>query len=154
MIQITDRIWIGNSKDEQLLQFDNHPNIAILNVAQDLQGTKGWKNKIEYMQVGLIDGPGNEPVGYYTAVLALATLLKRSKVIVCCHSGSRSLAVVIMYRDVVAGHGWPGDWRPTWDGWYVRLCAETGVTLPVPHPAHRDAYDKLDWKLVSAILRE
>src|SRR4051812_26384297 len=101
MIPLTRGIWIGDGADEAYGDLCSAGVKAILNVAQDLPSTRGWRQGIEYMHVGLIDGPGNPTTAYYAAVLALATLLKRSHTVVCCHSGSRSMAVVLMYLSVV-----------------------------------------------------
>jgi hypothetical protein len=145
VIQMSDGIWIGNSTDEK----QANPNLirGVLNVAQDLQATCGWKNGIEYMQVGLIDGPGNPPVAYPAAVLALATLLARGSVLVCCHNGGRSLAVVLMYLNIASPR--------SLDNWISILeeRMEINVRLPTINPAHRAAFDNMNWRSLSKLLR-
>ncbi len=59
MIRLTDRIRIGNSDDDALGYLMESSVTGVLCVAHDIQGRCGWFNKIEYTQVGLIDGPGN-----------------------------------------------------------------------------------------------
>jgi hypothetical protein len=132
---------------------------GVLNVAQDLQGTRGWHSKVEYMQVGLINGPGNELSAYTAAVLALSALLRRGNVLVCCHDADRSLAVVIMY--LIAKRGKRSDnpglfnrWT-TWDDMLDELIervARDGRALKEPHESHRAAADNLPMSLFEQIL--
>jgi len=134
VIRLTETIWIGDSSDSSL-RFD-----AVLNVAQDLRGACGWPD-VEYMQVGLIDGPGNPPSAYCAAVLALEALLSRhTRVLVCCHTRARSLAVVMMYLNIGSEYGW--------DGLLELLRERVDVDLPVPHEAHRKMFDQIDWQLL------
>lgn len=145
MIRLNDHIWIGGSGDEK--QSELHPSgiSAILNVAQDLEATRGWSNEIEYMQVGLLDGPGNPAVSYCAAILALHTLLQRHRgILVCCHEGGRSLAIVLMYMHATSGRDW--------DDCLALLAERVNVDLPVPNDIHRDALDKLPWKLLKGML--
>lgn len=139
MIKLTDNLWVGNSSSTTVA---NTPllNIgAVLNVACDLRGEYGWPD-IEYAQVGLIDGPGNPPCAYAAAALTLAMLLDRHNVLVYCHTGSRAVAVALMYLNMVSNHGW--------DEWYTLLCERAGIDLPIPHPAHKTVFDGIDWKTV------
>jgi hypothetical protein len=137
VIRLTDTIWIGDSADS-ILRVN-----AVLNVAQDLRGAVGWPD-VEYMQVGLIDGPGNPLTTYYAAVLALSTLVKRHRrTLVCCHTGGRSLAVAMMYLNTTAGHDW--------EGLLGLLRERVDVGLPVPHGAHKVAFGMIDWKLLARI---
>ena len=145
MIQITDALYIGDSHDEAHANLDMLQIEAILNVAQDLHGTRGWTDRVEYMQVGLIDGPGNPLSAYYAATLALATLLKRSRVLVCCHSGGRSLAVAIMHMNMT----YKRSWSEQFDVLRERLDTE----LPSVHVAHELAFNKMNWRL-SAVASE
>lgn len=135
MIKVADNIWIGNAIDCEAVSL--HEISAILNVAQDLQGKRGWPD-VEYMQVGLIDGPGNPDSVYPAAVLALTALLKRHTVLVCCHEGSRSLAVVIMYMESLFKRGW-GTWVEV-------LTERVNTDLPVPHKVHKAAFDRINWE--------
>ena len=154
MIQLTDRIWIGNSFDEEECNLGFFGITAVLNVAQDLQPTRGWDKGIEYAHVGLIDGPGNPISMYCSAILALRTLVGRRKVLVCCHTASRSLAVVIMYQRASAGQGWPGDWSLDWDGHMSALMSRVKQVLPVPRPAHREAFDRLCWRSLEGMMKD
>lgn len=138
MISLTDNLWIGNSEDNAgALDVG-----GMLNVAQDLRSSNcGWPD-IEYMQIGLIDGPGNPISAYHSAVLALITLLSRyNKVLIYCHTGGRSLAVSLIYFNLVFGRGW--------DAWLLQLQNKIGISLPIPHEAHRQAYNKMNWRLLS-----
>lgn len=154
MIKIADTLWIGESADGRAQELVPRRIGACLNVAQDLWGMCGWMHGIEYMQVGLIDGPGNTLDAYYAAVLALSSLLKRRKTLVYCHTGGRSLAVVIMYLGARAGHGWPGDWSATWEGWLELLSRQAGVKLPVVNDVHRQAFDEMNWRLLSTAMED
>lgn len=142
MTQLTDNIWIGDSsvswRDVRASKID-----GVLNVAQDLRGIMGWPD-VEYMQVGLIDGPGNPATSYCAAALALSALIGRHKrILVCCHTGSRSMAVVMMYLNIAAGH--------SWDGLLALLRERVDADLPIPNAAHRAAFDGMDWRLLASI---
>lgn len=137
MIKLDDKIWIGNSGDEEFAKLEEAGIGAILNVAQDLQCSRGWNTGIEYTQVGLIDGPGNSLCAYQAAILALTALVKNKKVLVCCHTGARSLAVVLMYLNVENSRGWNGN--------LLFLKERIEDELPEPHPAHWAAFDKMNW---------
>lgn len=143
MIRLVDGLWIGERRDEQA-DLASFGITATLNVAHDLQGLRGWGAGIEASQIGLIDGPGNPPSAYIAAVMALSLLRLRHEVLVYCHTGLRSLAVAIMYLDTLAGRGW--------DGWLKILEERIGDDLPPTHPAHREAYEKIDWKAVSKLI--
>lgn len=140
MIQLGERLWIGNSstawKDYRAARIE-----AVLNVAQDLRGNVGWPD-MEYMQVGLIDGPGNSLSVYYAAVLSISALVKLRRTLVFCHTGGRSLVVSAMYINISLGYDW--------DGLMVILSERVDVELPTPHEAHRAVFKQMDW----AILRE
>lgn len=139
-------IWIGDSGDEvNSLQMSDAGIGATLNVAQDMHSRHGWWNGVEAMHVGLIDGPGNEDAAYCAAVLALHALLKRHNVLVFCHSGGRALAVAVMYLRACGGRDW--DW------WLGMLSERGDVSLPSVNQVHRDAFEQLDWKLLSRLIR-
>lgn len=139
MIQLTETIRIGDSSDSPL-KVD-----AVLNVAQDMRGDCGWPD-VEYMQVGLIDGPGNTLSAYCSAVLALATLCKRhDRVLVCCHTGSRSLAVALMYLSVASDH--------SWDALLDLLRERVDKELPIPHKEHREAFGLMNWQPLAGMIR-
>jgi protein-tyrosine phosphatase len=88
---ITDEVAIGNSQDST--HADNKQFDAVLNVAIDFDIMDGfkWRHK-----VGLLDGPGNDPLMFASAVILLHSLVRRGKkVLVHCHEGkSRSVMVV------------------------------------------------------------
>lgn len=138
MPRLTETLWMGGA-------ITVVPGVqSILNVAQDLRGEAGWPD-VDYMQVGLIDGPGNTVAAYHAAVLALVALQKRATTLVMCHGGSRSMSVCLMYLNlVVAERGW--------DGWIELLSERVDGDLPVPHPAHRDMFNKLNWKLLAEVV--
>ena len=143
MIRLTDNIWIGDSADA--MNLGSMRVSAVLNVAQDLRGKGGWPD-VEYMQVGLTDGPGNPIYLYTSAVLALTSLLQKHEVLVCCHTGSRSLAVVLMHMNARNRSGW--------DKLMEVLSERVDQKLPVPHTAHRKAFDKVNWKLLEKLVSE
>lgn len=135
MIRITDTLCICNA-DEPIPPGTE----AVLNVAQDLRGKIGWPH-IEYMQVGLVDGPGNPLAAYIAAALALSALQERGSVVVVCHGGSRSLAVVLMCLNLAGARDW--------DDWFLLLGERLECKLPNTHSAHREAFDKINWKLLT-----
>lgn len=138
MIRLTGNIWIGDSASSPL-KMD-----AVLNVAQDMRGDCGWPD-VEYMQVGLVDGPGNPPSAYCAAVLALAALCRRHRrVLVCCHTGSRSVAVVLMYVSILTDR--------SWDDSLVLLRERADGDIPDAHDAHKRVFDRIDWKTVTGIM--
>ncbi len=137
-----ENLWLGGAVGHNIAAAKI---TGVLNVAQDLRGYVGWP-EVDYMQVGLVDGPGNPIAAYCSAVLALETLLRRARTLICCHSGSRSMAVVLMYLNAAYGGGW--------DGCLVRLNERVDMALPVPHAAHRAAFDKVNWKLLSTLLKD
>ena len=147
MIKLTNALWIGDSNDEVGADLDSYGIGSILNVAQDLQAVRGWLNNVEYAQVGLIDGPGNTPAMYYAAVLVLHALLERNKVLVCCHTGGRSLAVAMMYL-----HG--AD-TVKWDEQITEISKQLSpeVELPVPHESHKLAFERINWRLLTSLRR-
>ncbi len=148
-------LWIGDSDDEQATIILKHNHIgAVLNVANDLRSTQSCEVGLEVAQVGLIDGPGNEPIMYCAAVLALRALLRKHNTLVFCHTGRRSAAVAIMYHAVCHNGGWPGDWEPTWDGWLKVLEKQAVARLPAPHYAHKLAFEGMKRRVVAALIKD
>lgn len=145
MIALTRNIWIGDSSDEQ--RGDIQHIDVVFNVAHDLQGTRGCNCGIEYVQVGLIDGPGNQLASYCAAVLALVSLVRDNKqVLVCAHTTGRPLAVVLMYMKFTSGREW---------GEVLELFRErVGEGLREPHAAHKSAYEAVDWRLLASAMEE
>lgn len=141
MIHLTDRIWIGDATAWRNAKLFNIG--AVLNVAQDLRCDCGWPD-VEYAQVGLVDGPGNLLCMYRAAALALMSLVERHNTLVCCHGGSRSMAVVLMYLGMVSGR--------KWDDLLDLLRERADIDLPIPHPAHKEAFDKIDWRLLMSTM--
>ena len=148
MIQVNDKLWIGNTIDEANLDFDVKGITGILMVAHDMQQLNRYrltaKSEVEYMQVGLIDGPGNTMMAYHAAVLALAAIIKRRQVMVCCHGMERSIAVVAMYLRLTQGRGW--DW------WVGKLCGMLDNDAPTIHEEHKLAFYKLNWRLLNTVI--
>ena len=142
MIRLTEQLWIGDSADGRNLEALGIT--AILNVAHDLRSFAGWP-EVEYAQVGLIDGPGNLPAAYHATILTLISLLGRHKqVLVCCHTGSRSMAVALMYLNLTFARGW--------DSWLDVLNEYVDLNLPEPHAAHRIAFDAIQWESLRGIV--
>lgn len=162
MTKLTDNLWIGDSDDEQALDKAPFEITAILNVAQDLQPTCGWDDGVESMQVGLIDGPGNEVVAYCAAVLALVALSRRhDRVLVYDHDGGRALAVALMYLNLVEGkyRADPLSWSHwlTWEERSVKVLttwyeSDQSSSLPIPHPAHAEVFARMPFGVMEAIL--
>lgn len=141
MIQVDAGLWVGDSHDGDRADESDVSFGAVLCVAQDLEGLVGWGLGIEYMQVGLIDGPGNVMAAYHAAVLALVVLMRRHEVVlVYCHTGGRALAVAIMYLCLTGWRGW---------GWWENALRENNDDLPQVHEAHRAAFDKINWRLLN-----
>lgn len=147
MIKITDRIWVGDALDEEHLDLQVHDIGGILNVAHDMQATRGWGCGVEYMQVGLVDGPGNTTAAYCAAVLALHAMLARHRrVMVCCHSESRSLSVAVFYINAVSSER---KWSELTDILKEALDRE----LPNINEAHQQAFKTINWRSVNKLMR-
>lgn len=95
MTQITDRLYIGSKDDQPYSKFT-----CVLNLAPDLYVL--IHEKLEYAQIGLIDGPGNHVGTIAAAVLVLRQLLDRHELVVLvCHGGTgRSGLVAALYLSV------------------------------------------------------
>lgn len=154
MIRVAEGLWVGDSDDARgyVEEID-----GVLNVAQDLQSRVGWPY-VEHMQVGLIDGPGNELVTYNAAVMALVTLCRRHKgVLIYDHKGGRAMAVSAMYLNLIGGKFRlnPLSWSH-WLTWDERIreikISETDEILPTVHEAHKHAFAKLPYGLLEALL--
>lgn len=142
MIQLTDTLFVGSSRDEKHADLAATGITNTLNVAQDLEGTRGWSRGVESMQVGLIDGPGNTMAAYHAAVLALAALQKRGKTLIYCHTGGRSLAVAMMYINLTGRIGWDT---------LLDLFREREIDLPALHEAHAIAFSKINFGLLEKL---
>ncbi len=147
MTEVAKNLWIGHSDDEKWVVRHRPPINGVLVVAHDMVPTNDWRDKIEYMHVGIIDGPGNPLSAYHAAVLALMTLVKRrddNRILVCAHDGGRALAVVIMYLYLL------GE-CPSWDECLARLRANS-AGIPKIHDAHRRAFFLMDWGMLTRVL--
>lgn len=151
MIQIDRKLWIGDSKSpSQCLKVNTE---CVLNVAQDLPILISWPI-VEYAQVGLIDGPGN-PIGlYHAAILTLMSLQKKGVTLVCCHDGGRSLAIGIMYLNLIYPSGTSSSYTNGcgWDGWINILSKRIKEELPKVHEIHKEIFDKIQWRFLSSII--
>lgn len=155
MIKFTDKLVIGESADVEHGDLGKHGITAVLNVASDLPKHKKCGDGMEYAQVGLVDGPGNEVGDYCAAVLALSSLVRRhSRVLVYDHDGARSLVVGMMYLRLVEGKvKVRSDYlrRRTWEemgGWVLGYFEDKGVSI---HQAHVEAFDKLPYGLLEVM---
>lgn len=154
MIAIDDKVWVGDSDDGHLA--DNDEISAVLNTAQDLSGRLCWP-QVEYSQVGLVDGPGNEVVNYCSAILALVSLTRRhDAILVYDHNGSRALAVGVMYLSLTEGKVMERvDFlrRRCWDELIHSLEEAYKAPLPVKaHIAHIKAFNKIPFSVLEALL--
>jgi hypothetical protein len=143
LIRVTDNLWVGNSSDGQKADVD-----IVFNVAVDLLPKLRYPS-VEYVQVGLVDGPGNPLSAYCGAILTLTSLMEKDKkVLVYCHEGkSRSVVVALMYLNLVGGQRRS---NPTaWSHWAMwdEMCVE-GLDLSKVHPAHIEAFNKMPWGLL------
>lgn len=152
MIMLSDDgLWLGSAACAYGDNLAKNSIGAVLNVAQDLRGQCGWP-EFEYVQVGLVDGIGNLSSTYASAVLALHYLLGRHKTVVCCHGGSRSLAVCIMYLEITR---WLGPTVPAarhWETWLEILNERTNIDLMVPHEVHAQMYKRMNWRSLARVV--
>lgn len=106
MNKISDKIYLGNSKDAAN-DFDlaQAGITAVLNVAIDLP-CPVRKGIVSY-RVGLYDGPGNPAGMFEAAVVTLGSLIEGDHtVLIHCHAGiSRSPAVLAAYLTAKKGYG-------------------------------------------------
>ena len=147
MIEVATNLYVGASIDEEQVTHCRPSINAVLVTAHDLVPSNDWSDKVEYMHVGLVDGPGNRLSAYHAAVLALMTLVKRGeghRVLVCDHNGGRSLAVVIMYLYLI------GE-CPSWEECVERLKAKW-AKVPAVHDVHRKAFFLMDWGMMARVL--
>jgi hypothetical protein len=148
VIKLTETIWIGNSADERSAGLCDMGIKNVLNVAHDLDGTRGLTDGVEYAQVGLIDGPGNPLSAYYAAVLTLNTLQERGPTLVVCHDGCRALTVAIMYLNTKNGTA-----DIAWGRWLRLLSERVETVLPNPNNAHQEAFQSMKWKTLASITK-
>lgn len=153
MIEITPHLWIGSSGDAEHANLSEVGITALLNVAHDLEGKRGHSDGLLYAQCGLMDGPGNVIAVYHAAVLMLSVLRNKTsrdegrKVLVYDHNGSsNAVAAVIMYLHVTRRMGWE---------YWLKIIAEK-FAIPVEdarvNSAHRDAFNRINWRLLSSVI--
>lgn len=129
MDKILPNLYVGNSADAQADKVLKAEGIrAILNCAFDLhikQDPALWMSTT----VGLVDGPGNNPMIYDLAADTLQFFLEAGGcVFVHCHEGkSRTIAVVLMWM-LKYGKKW-ASFKEALD--FVRAKREINL-----HPAH------------------
>ena len=149
------KLWIGDSNDEYGVLVNKQATIeGVLCVAQDMHVNYGWDDGVEYMHVGLIDGPGNEVGDYCAALLALRTLMRRrAAVLVCDHEGGRALTVGIMYMALIHKrplHPTVMSHRKGWRHYLNQtpLKDTSGIRL---HKSHLDMFDLIPFGLLEAL---
>lgn len=103
IVGVTNGLWAGDSSAEKSF---SSARVAVLNVACDMASTRDCHDTAAVAHVGLIDGPGNEVEMYAAALYVLHTLMKKYDVLVCCHTGSRALAVCVMYLAITSDTSW------------------------------------------------
>lgn len=161
MIKLTEpskefgSIYIGDSHDEEYRNLKELNIGAILNVARDMTTVHNYSTGHELIHIGLIDGPGNEAWKYYAAVISLYSLIRHHNTLVCCHSGSRSVVVALMYLSLREGCVKERvDFlrRRSWDEMFEMVQSRAGEYLPKPHQAHIDAFNKMKFGVLEALL--
>lgn len=143
MIMVSDHLYVGSSADTHMVKLCGIQ--AVLNVAMDLPNPE-LPERVEYSKVGLVDGPGNLNSAYMAAVLALRSIHPRYRTLVCCHSGSRSISVVLMYLESIFERGW--------DEWIEIISERADITLLDPHSAHKQAFNRIDWQKLARLASE
>ena len=158
MTRIDEKVWVGDSDDGHLK--DNPEFSAVLNVAHDLEGVLSWP-EVEYMQVGLVDGPGNEVITYCAAIVALVALTqKHDKILMYDHNGGRALAVALMYLTVLEGKIVKRVGNPTlfphrrrgWEEHIFDLRTKHTGKLPDSNAAHVAAFYKIPYDILEVLL--
>lgn len=149
MVELAPMLMIGDSKDADHGDLRRHQVSAILCVAHDMQCRRGWTDGIEFAQCGLVDGPGSNIAAYHAAVMKLASLIGGGrKVLVCDHeSGGRAVSVCLMYLNMAKS-------RDGWDKWLAAVNRSMGKPDFSPHEAHRSAFNRLNWRLISQAMEE
>ena len=128
---------------------------GVLNVSHDLCGFKECNYpEIEYMQVGLIDGPGNEVIGYCSAILSLVVLARRHKLVgVYNHGGGMAFAVSAMYLNLVSGKFRADSTKWShWMTWNERIKEIGEIPTFDIHTVHIEAFSKIPYGLMEAFL--
>lgn len=103
--KVTPQISIGDASDARHLTQAKEEFHATLNVAIDLdiedKKDDCVRTTFKRHKVGLVDGPGNDPLKMVAAVLLLHSLVRSHlNVLVHCHAGqSRSVMICAMYLD-------------------------------------------------------
>ena len=159
IIRITELIWLGDSYDALNANLKENGITAVVNCAVDLN-LERWSNLlcvegfriphfvdgVEYVQIGLVDGPGNAMAVYHAVLLKLCSLLMSKKsVLVHDHEmDSRASAVVIMALHALHRRGW--------DHWLGVIRGKTDNPDLMPHPEHRRAFNRINWRLISSVL--
>ena|ERR1019366_6161963 len=152
MTKITPDIWLGDSKDAESADLKKDGIGAMLNVAHDLQCKRGWSDGIEYAQCGLVDGPGNTMASYHAALLKLCALVcgGRKTLVVDHVAGGRAVAVAIMGLHAMRRMGW-AHWLKEIAKALAKV-DEQGFSCVEVHPKHKEAFDRINWRLVSVAM--
>jgi protein-tyrosine phosphatase len=103
---ITPKLAIGDANDARNAtpnQFEATLNVALdLDIEDDEPNTDVVCFRIKRNKVGLVDGPGNDPLTVVSAVILLHSLIKSNrKVLIHCQAGqSRSVMIAAAYCHV------------------------------------------------------
>lgn len=159
MIRVADNLWVGGSTAPK-----NAPAVgaaAVLCVANDMRDNNDVF-AIEYDQVGLVDGPGNEVTDYCAAMFCLKAMLRRHEAaLVYDHDGRRAMVVAAMYLNLVGGQVRPDpmSWSH-WPTWIERItiistyCRDNEVVRLIASKidqAHVDIFNKMPWGLIEVL---
>lgn len=141
LTKLSSNLWLGNSWDAEHGNLTQHKIDALLCVAHDLEAKRGWSDGLHYAQCGLVDGPGNSLAAYHAAVLQLVAFWtdKRTVLVYDHTAGSRAVTVAIM--------GMHAKNRMGWDHWIAEI-----KPTELPHEAHRQAFDRINWRLLTTTL--
>ena len=102
--KVTPQVSVGDAEDARAATNENFD--ATLNVAIDLdiedRGDHTHAVRLRRHKVGMVDGPGNDPLQMVAALILLYWLVTTGKrVLVHCHAGqSRSVMVCAAFLDL------------------------------------------------------
>jgi protein-tyrosine phosphatase len=99
--RVFERLYLGDAGDAERLAVSNPLGItAIVNVNSGRNRSK--RDRIEYVHLAFDESERASPAKFERALIAIAGLIRRGKVLVHCEIGSsRSPVVVALYMHVI-----------------------------------------------------